>query len=829
MFREFLTILCLSILAGQDLSAQDNLNKQQSFEGNVYHLTNLKMSNDGRWLTVRKEYNLNNDTILIFNSTLTEKPIGYRNKVIKNDFLENGILLIQSKSQAELLNLKEKKSQYFNGVEQTKVSGSNRQFVLHYNKDNKNKLEVYDETGILLNSLDNVFKFYVTEKDYVFAVADSAGSKYVVFILKDRSKEKVYETSQKISGLEPDADGQGAIIYEQNKDSNSQEVIYLNSADKTCFPLKDLLSKSNSGIWNTTVKEGRVYLIELLETEKPKDPSIPDIWYWNDNNLEQKFYPPGRELNYLWEPKKKQLAQIGNDSLTKNFNIGNDRYFLSFNTSDLDGYTSEGTPLKIYVFDRILNKYSELDTVTDGLYLSFDGDYAISRKNKNWCLYNIAQGSKKFIPAKGLVNPWFTDDGEAVLFDGDGALWRYEIKNGQLKEETDFRGLQASIVNGKTEGIPTGKGVFTKREVNSKEPFVVMLYDQQENMTSYVLWNKGNLKVIIPLTPHYIQFLNYNKSYDWFSWVEEDYNLPPRLVSKTGEKDMNVLYESNKTDKGILSLKREIISYTNSDGIPLKGILYYPVGYNPSERYPMVVSIYQIQHQFSNRYPYLSYEDGIGFIIRLLLEKGYFVYMPDIFIQGKNGAGLDALDCVNKALDAISANPSIDRLRIGLTGHSFGGYETDFIATLSTRFAAFISEAGTSDIIWDYHSFNYNFLWPEYKRVEKGQFKMNIPFSANKLIYLENDPVYSAEKVNAPVLLWAGLKDKNIPSVHTMAFYNALRRNGKYVVAMFYEDEGHVLLNPKAELDLVSRSLDWFDYFLKGDTAIDWIKKGTKK
>jgi dienelactone hydrolase len=826
---EFLTILCLSLPAGRDLSAQDNRNNLQSFANGCYHLTNLKMSNDGRWLTVRKEYNLNNDTVLIFNSTITDKPVGCRCKVIKNDFLENGILLIQSKNQAELFNLKEKKSRYFNGVKKLQISGSNRQFVLHYNKDNNNKLEVYDETGILLNSVDNVLKFYTTEKDYVFAVADSINGKYVVSLLKDSSKEKVYETSHKISCLDPDPDGQGVIVFEQNKDSNFKEVIYLDLSNKTCFPLKDVLSTSHGDIWNTMVNEGNAYLIKLLEPGKSKESSIQDIWYGNDNNLEQKFCPSGREVNYLWEPKKKQIVQIGNDSLTKNLNIGNDRYFLSFNTSDLNGYTSEGTPLKIYVFDRILNYYSVLDTVTDGLYLSYDGDYALSRKNKNWNLYNIPGGNKKNIPAEGLVNPWFTDDGEAVLFEGEGALWRYELKSGQLKEEAVFRGLQASIVNGKTENIATRKGDFRKQYVNTIEPLVIKLYDPQENMTSYVLWYKGKSKVVVPLTSRYIQFLNYNKSYDWFSWVEEDYNMPPQLVSKAGGRERKILYESNKSDKDILHLKQEIISYTNSDSVPLKGILYYPMSYNTFTKYPMVVSIYEKQRQFSNLYPLPSYYIGIGFNIRLLLEKGYFVYLPDIIIQGKDGAGIDALDCVNKALDAITANPLIDKQRIGLTGHSFGGYETNFIATHSTRFAAFVSESGTSDIIWAYHSFNYNFLWPEYKRVEAGQYKMGVSFSADKLLYLENDPVYSAEKVNAPVLLWAGPKDENIPSVHTMAFYNALRRNGKYVVALFYKDEGHVVLNPQAQLDLTTRTLDWFDYFLRGDTAIEWIKKGTKK
>jgi dipeptidyl aminopeptidase/acylaminoacyl peptidase len=460
--------------------------------------------------------------------------------------------------------------------------------------------------------------------------------------------------------------------------------------------------------------------------------------------------------------------------------------------------------------------------------LSSFGDYALSVKNKKWYLYHIPTGCKKLISAEGLVNPWFTDDGEAILFDGEGAIWRYELKGGALASEAVFRGYETSIVNCKTENIATRKGNFNKQYVNSTGPLVIRLYDPQDNKTSYVLWHKGKSKIIVPLTSRYIQFLNYNKSYDWFSWVEEDYNMPPKLVSKAGGKERKVLFESNKADKAILSLKQEIISYTNSDGIPLKGILYYPMNDNSSAKYPMVVSIYEKQRQLSNLYPFPSNYEGIGFNIRLLIEKGYFVYLPDIIIQGKYGPGMDALDCVKRALDAVKSNPLIDKQRIGLTGHSFGGYETNFIATHSTRFAAFVSESGTSDIIWAYHSFNYNFLWPEYKRVEKGQYKMSVSFSADKLLYLENDPVYSAEKVNAPVLLWAGPKDENIPSDHTMAFYNALRRNGKCVVALFYKDEGHVVQNQRAQTDLTSRTLDWFDYFLKEDTGVEWIKKGMK-
>ena len=295
-----------------------------------------------------------------------------------------------------------------------------------------------------------------------------------------------------------------------------------------------------------------------------------------------------------------------------------------------------------------------------------------------------------------------------------------------------------------------------------------------------------------------------------------------------GKKE-TVLYQSNRQDKSILSLRQEIISYTNSDSIPLKGILYYPLGYDPSEKYPMVVHIYEKQNQLGNLYPYPSYYESLGFNIRLFLDKGYFVYLPDIVIQGKAGSGLDALDCVNHALDAVVHNPLIDKNRIGLIGHSFGGYETDYIATRSSRFAAYVSGSGHSDIVWDANSFNYNFYIPDYVRIETNMYKMGKPFSADKGLYFKNNPVYHSEKVNAPVLLWAGLEDKNVTSDHSMAFYNALRQNGKDVVALFYKGERHNLQKQQAQFDLTSKILDWFDYFLKDKTKIEWINKRGKK
>jgi dienelactone hydrolase len=822
----FLLILCLPLLGGRYLSAQGNRDSLRNLGNRYYRLTNLKMSDDGRWLTVRKAYDLSNDTVLIFYSSYTNHPVAYRSDVRRVVFLRNGNLLIQKSNQVELFNPKEQKSPFYNGIKQMQIFGSKVNFVLHYNNDSKSRLEIRDDTGVLINAIDSVFKYYITENDCIFAITEGKKGNHIITSLKEGSTEKVYETPHKITGLEADPGGQSILVFEKTGDNSSQEVIYLDLSNKTRFLLKDVLPTRSVVESGKVISEGKAIFLTLLLPGTDKDSSMVDIWYGNDNNLDNKFYPSDREINYLWQPKEKKLVQIGNDSLTTNLNIGSDRYFLSFNINYLEDYTLESTPIQLKVYDRVQHEYSVLDTINDCLYLSCSGYYAVSAKNKKWYLYNIPARSKKLISAEGLANPWFTDDGTAVIFEGEGAIWRYELQSDLLLKEAVFRGYETSIVNGKIEVIDARKGNFRKQFVNSKEPYIIKLYDPQENMTSYVLRNKGKSRVIVPLTSHYIQFLNYNKSYDRFSWVEEDYNMPPQLVSKAEGKERKVLYISNNADRPILSLKQEIISYSKRDNIPMKGILYYPLNYYSSVKYPMIVSVYERQRQFSNLYLSPSYYNDIGFNIRLFLEKGYFVYLPDILIQGKSGTGMDALDCVNRALDAISENAVIDKQKIGLIGHSFGVYETDFIATHSNRFAAYISGSGTSDIIWAHHSFNYNFLWPEYRRVETGQYKMRVSFSADKLLYLENNPVYYADKVNAPVLLWAGRKDKNIPSDNTMSLYNALRRNGKTVVALFYKDEGHVMQNPKAQIDLTSRVLDWFDYFLKGDTGIEWIKKG---
>lgn len=794
-----------------------------------YELENVKMSENGRWLTVRKIYDSNRDTVLIFDAHHSGKPLGFRTKINEIHFLNNEHLLLKGTTETELLNLKNNKSIYFKGVDQLKVLNNGR-FLLQYSKEENSKLEFYNEKGNLLNSIEKIITFYVTEKGSIYAIKENRGDESEIVLFSEKEAKGIYKTLRKIRYLKAVPDGNAMMIYEQNPENALSEIIYLDLMNKTSFPLKDVLPLNiKTGIIEA-VNESLCFLKLRIDEEKP-DNSFVDIWYGNDNQLEEKIYPPEKELYFLWNPKKKIIREVGNKELTKNIYIENERYFLSFDPFHFRDYRFYYSlaPLDIYLYDNLNDSYSYLDKVSSHSITSGNGEFLLSFDKKNWTLYTLSSKSKIIIPQKNLKTPYFSSNEKYIYFESDNGLWKFDIEKNKLLSIGEFKDYKTTIINGTTKNLSNGQ--LTANTVDIDDPLIVQLFNQVNRTSSYVLIGKKGSKTIVPFTSKSIQHLNYNKDYRYFSYLEENYNLPPRLVLKEAEKKETLLYQSNPNDEKIKSLIQEIHTYTNSIGDSLKGVLYYPINYDSSKRYPMVVHIYQIQSHRTHYYPMLYYNTPNytdGFNLRLLLEEGYFVYFPDI-VYGKDGTGLSALDCVNQAIDALNGIGSINFDKIGLTGHSHGGYQTNFIATHSDRFATYISGAGNSDIIRSYFSFNYNFLVPFYFQYENGQYEMNKSFNEDMQLYFNNNPIHYVDQVNSPMLLWTGMKDENIYWDQTMEFYIGLKRNDKKVVALFYPDEEHSLSPGKPSQDLTLRILQWFNYFLKDEKNIDWIEKEMKK
>ena len=164
--------------------------------------------------------------------------------------------------------------------------------------------------------------------------------------------------------------------------------------------------------------------------------------------------------------------------------------------------------------------------------------------------------------------------------------------------------------------------------------------------------------------------------------------------------------------------------------------------------------------------------------------------------------------------------------RVGLIGHSFGGFETTYIITKSNLFATAVAGAAQTDYLSGYFTVSENYKRAEFWRYEYFTNRMVKPLFADFEGYLYNSSVYKAPDITTPLLLWTGEKDKHVAATQSMELYLAMRRLGKNVTMLRYPNEDHSLENPDKQVDLAQKIREWFDHYLKGTTQKEWMEKG---
>ncbi len=138
-------------------------------------------------------------------------------------------------------------------------------------------------------------------------------------------------------------------------------------------------------------------------------------------------------------------------------------------------------------------------------------------------------------------------------------------------------------------------------------------------------------------------------------------------------------------------------------------------------------------------------------------------------------------------------------------------------------FAAAVAGAAINDYVSSYLWITWGFEKPNFWHYEFGQLRMGKSLYENYQGYLKNSPIYHADKVNTPLLSWAGEQDAQVHYYQTIEFHLALRRLDKINTMLLYPGEDHVLMNKKHQKDLTERIEQWFDYYLKGSKKPEWF------
>jgi dipeptidyl aminopeptidase/acylaminoacyl peptidase len=182
--------------------------------------------------------------------------------------------------------------------------------------------------------------------------------------------------------------------------------------------------------------------------------------------------------------------------------------------------------------------------------------------------------------------------------------------------------------------------------------------------------------------------------------------------------------------------------------------------------------------------------------------------------------------CVVPAVKAAIATGIVDSANVGLWGHSWGGYQTAFLVTQTNIFKSAIAGAPLTDMVSMYNSIYWNTGGTNQAIFEssQGRFKGNV--ADNTEAYIRNSPVFHAKNVNTPLIILHDDKDGAVDFNQGITYFNALRQLNKNVILLEYVGENHGLARPINMKDYAMRQKDWFDHYLKGAPAPEWMTNG---
>ncbi|RKS03053.1 dipeptidyl aminopeptidase/acylaminoacyl peptidase [Flavobacterium sp. 102] len=427
------------------------------------------------------------------------------------------------------------------------------------------------------------------------------------------------------------------------------------------------------------------------------------------------------------------------------------------------------------------------------------------------------------------VGGWAADGTSVLLYDRHD-IWKVSLNGKEGKRLTKGREANSvyrvSRVESERFGIRDYEGE-TRVLLDMDKGVVFSMTNQEDWSTGLCIYsNRLGLRTITD-NSGYLSAVKKSDT-DCFVYSSQSFSQPPQLhFISLKEGKSRTLYQSNRQQSDYHYGKSELITYTNRDCKSLKGALFYPADYDATKKYPMIVHIYEQRSKMVNRYVKPTQFNYEGFNVTHLTLNGYFVLMPDIHYKVGN-PGISASDCVIAAVEAVIATGKIDPKKIGLIGHSFGGYEVDFIVTQTDLFTAAVSGAGVSDVTRRYFDLSKNSIhMHEMWRYETQQIRMGGSFYEIKNDYLNNSPLLHTDTIKTPLLLWSGKNDIIIPFEQSVAFYLALRRLKMPTILLGYPNEDHTLSKKDNQKDLTQRILKWFDYYLKDQKDIAWIRVGT--
>jgi dipeptidyl aminopeptidase/acylaminoacyl peptidase len=575
------------------------------------------------------------------------------------------------------------------------------------------------------------------------------------------------------------------------------------------------------------------------EKSKEELPNV-DVWHWKDEQIQsvqaRRFdFNVNFTFRSVYLLKSKKFIQLADKNMRTialsrdgKWGVGRDAmpYLSDVETQQSDYYwvdTSSGERKPI------------VKGIRRSLGISPHNSHFLYLKDKQLWIYDFIKGKNTNISSKAPVlfvneeddrpneKPPFgiagwTKEGKAVIVNHKFDLWLLPLDRGEPisilgglgdEEKIQFRYIRLD---------PEEKFIDTSK------PMLLSAYGEWTKKSGYYSLKIGDAPKRLAYLDKRYGFPRKAKKADKILFTIETFEeFPDLYVSELDFKNPKRITDVNPQQKDFAWGRRILIDYANSKGQKLQATLALPAGYEEGKKYPMLVYFYEKMSYRHHQYSMPTYDDRPH--MSAYASDGYLVLMPDIIFEiGKPGTS--SLDCVSSAVKKVIELGYADQERIGIQGHSWGGFQTSFIVTQTDMFACVVSGAPPTCIEGEFNQVFKGSGNNNHSYYSRSQGRMGTDPWKNHELYRSQSAIQNAAKITTPFMLLHGTEDGSVDWIQSLEYYNAARYLGKEVIFLSYPGEPHHLAKEENQKDFQKRMKQYFDHYLKGKPMPDWMADG---
>lgn len=414
---------------------------------------------------------------------------------------------------------------------------------------------------------------------------------------------------------------------------------------------------------------------------------------------------------------------------------------------------------------------------------------------------------------------WTKDDQQFVVYDRYD-LWAFDPEGKQDPINLTKVGRRDKIV------FRYVKLDVEERYIDPSKDLILSAFNEVTKASGYykLSLRDGKLTKLI-MDDFRFGGLSKAKRADKLMFTRESFReFPDVWVSDINFGGLKKMSTANPQMKNYFWGSVEMVKWTSLDNVSLTGLLYKPEGFDPKKKYPMIVYFYDREsdnlHQHIPPTPLRSTINRSTYV-----SDGYLVFVPDI-IYKVGFPGESAKNCILPGVTALIAKGFVDEKNIGVQGHSWGGYQIAYLVTRTNLFKAAEAGAVVANMISAYGGIRWGTGLSRMFQYEHSQSRIGGTLWQKPMHFIENSPIFFADKIQTPMLLLHNDGDDAVPWYQGIEMYMALRRMDKRVWMLNYNGEPHWPVKRENRMDFQIRMKQFFDYYLKGAPEPRWMKEG---